>query len=250
MAGHSKWANIKHKKAAQDKKRGKIFTKLIKEVSVSARLGGDDLSANPRLRAAVQAAKTENVPKDNIDRAIKKATGADAEDYVEVNYEGYGVGGVAIFVETATDNQTRTVGNVRSYFNKNGGSLGKDGCLEFIFSRQASFLLAADKVKNLDEFTLNLIDAGAEEIEVEGEHIFVTGEMENFGPLQSKFEDLGIDTEEAVLERTPTTTKEIDEETFQKNMKLIEILEEDDDVQKVYHNMDVPDEYYEHLENS
>lgn len=242
MAGHSKWKNIQHRKGAQDAKRGKIFTKLIKEITVAVKVGGDDPDANPRLRAAIQNAKGANMPKDNIARAIKKASGADGNDLIETTFEGYGPEGVAIFVECATDNNTRTVANVRSAFNKMGGSLGKDGCLQFIFSRQAVFTIDAAGVPDVDELELELIDAGAEEIENEDGFITVYGAMEDFGNISQKLEELSLEAKESGLQRIPSMNKEVTPKGFETLMKLIDRLEDDDDVQKVYHNIEFTDE--------
>ncbi len=242
MAGHSKWANIKRRKGAQDAKRGQIFTKIIKEITVAARMGGGDLESNARLRAAIQAAKAENMPKDNIERAIKKATGADAADYVEQTFEGYGPGGVAVYVEVATDNNNRTVSNVRSYFTRSGGSLGKDGCLQFIFERKGVFTFPKGKLDE-EELTLELIDAGVEDVETEEGMINVTCDIENFGRLQKKLYEMGIEPESSGLERLPLTTQKVTDLSILKSlMKLIDNLEEDDDVQKVYHNLEVEED--------
>ena len=238
MAGHSKWANIKHKKAGVDKKRGKVFTKLLKEVTVAVKTGGGpDTDSNPRLRSAVQAAKRENIPKDTIEKAIKKAAGADSADIQEVTYEGYGSDGVAIFIECATDNSTRTVANIRSYFSKNGGSMGKDGCLQFIFDRKAIFSIPIGDLDE-EEITMEVIDAGAEDVEIEDGRMVVTGSMEDFGNLQQKFADLSIEPEEGGLERVPAVFKQVNKETYEKIEKLIDVIEDDDDVQKVYHNIE------------
>ncbi len=238
MSGHSKWANIKRRKGAQDAKRGQVFTKMIKEITVSARMGGGDPEANPRLRAAIQAARAENMPKDNIDRAIKKATGADAADYIEQTFEGYGPGGVAVFVEIATDNNNRTVSNIRSYFTRSGGSLGKDGCLQFIFERKGVFSFPKGKFDE-EELMLELIDAGAEDIETEEGMFNVTCEVENFGRLQKKLYGMGIEPESSGLERLPVNTQKVTDLGILKSlMKLVDNLEEDEDVQKVYHNLE------------
>ncbi|MCO4793654.1 MAG: YebC/PmpR family DNA-binding transcriptional regulator [Bacteriovoracaceae bacterium] len=243
MAGHSKWANIKHRKGAQDAKRGKIFAKLIKEITVAVKTGGGgDIDFNPRLRTAVQNARGQNMPKDTIERAIKKAAGGEGGDFLEPTFEGYGPDGVAIFVETATDNNTRTVGNVRSYFNKYNGSLGKDGCLEFIFERKGVFLLSSEGLDE-DEFTMEMIDGGAEDVEFEDELVTVTTAMEDFGNLSKKLEEIKIEPKESGLERIPTTMKEINESNFSTFMKLIDALEDDDDVQKVYHNVEFDESF-------
>ncbi len=243
MAGHSKWKNIQHRKGAQDAKRGKAFTKIIKEISVAVKTGGgDDPDANPRLRAAIASAKGINMPKDNIDRAIKKAAGNDSENYSEISYEGYGPGGVAIYIECATDNPIRTVSNVRSYFNKHGGSLGKDGCLQFVFVRKGIFELN-EKGLEEDDFTMAMIDAGAEDVEFDDSLVTITTAMEDFGNVQRKLSEMNIDVIESGLQRIPVDTKEVDVKTFESVMKLIDKLEDDDDVQKVYHNIEYREEF-------
>lgn len=243
MAGHSKWANIKHRKGAQDAKRGKIFAKVIKEITVAVKSGGGaDPEMNPRLRTAIQNARGQNMPKDTVDRAIKKASGEEGGNFIETTFEGYGPDGVAIFVECATDNNTRTVGNVRSFFNKYNGSLGKDGCLEFIFERKGVFLLNGEGLDE-DEFTMEMIDGGAEDVEFEDGFVRVTTAMEDFGSLSKKLEDLKIEPKEAGLERVPTTMKEITQNNFATFMKLIDALEDDDDVQKVYHNVEFDESF-------
>jgi YebC/PmpR family DNA-binding regulatory protein len=248
MAGHSKWANIKHRKGAQDAKRGKIFTKLIKEITVSSREGGPDPDTNPRLRLAIQNAKGQNMPKDNIQRAINKGSGKDAVDYQELTYEGYGPNGVAVFVECATDNLNRTVSNVRSLFSKYGGSLGVNGSVEYLFDRKGTFLIKQEEGVEEDEITLELIDGGAEEVEFDGGYISVTSAMEDFGTMQQKLDELGLEAENAELMRIPQTMVSLDDESFGKVMKLIDALEDDDDVQKVYHNMDATEEQLATLE--
>ena len=239
MSGHSKWSTIKRKKGANDAKRGKMFTKVLKEISIAARDGGGDINANPRLRLAVQNAKGINMPKDNIERAIKKATDADATNYMETTYEGYGSHGVAVFVECMTDNLNRTVSNVRSLFTKYGGSLGTNGSLEFIFDRKGVFSLPVPGEMDIDELTLELIDGGAEEIEEDDGYLSITSAMEDFGNLQKKLEELNIESESAELQRIPNTLVNLDDDAFTSVMKLIDSLEDDDDVQKVYHNIDI-----------
>ena len=247
MAGHSKWANIKHRKGAQDARRGKIFTKLIKEISVAAKEGGAEIENNPRLRLAIQNAKGQNMPKENIDRAIKKAVGSDATNYIEITYEGYGSNGVAVFVECMTDNQNRTVSNVRAAFSKNGGSLATNGSVEYLFERKGMFSLEKPKGIDIDDLTLELIDGGAEEVEVVDDYINVSCALEDFGAMQKKFEELKMEPENAELQRIPTTTVALDDEAFKKVMKLIDTLEDDDDVQKVYHNIEATDAQLESL---
>ncbi|NIK74286.1 YebC/PmpR family DNA-binding regulatory protein [Thermonema lapsum] len=247
MAGHSKWANIKHRKGAQDAKRGKLFTKLIREIMIAARLGGGDPASNPRLRIAIQNAKGANMPKDKIEKAIAKATGAGGEDYTEVTYEGY-VNGVALYIECTTDNTNRTVANVRAVLSKGGGNLTTNGSLDFIFDRKGVFTISLEDYK-LDEeaFTLEMADAGADEVEFDHENGFVTVycPMEEFGSIQKKLEEMNIEAKEAGLQRIPKTYVKLDNETFQKTMKVIEALEDDDDVQKVYHNIEITDEQME-----
>jgi len=240
MAGHSKWANIKHRKGAADAKRGKIFTKIIKDIMIAVKENNNpEPDSNPRLRLAIQNAKGANMPKDNIARAIKKASGAGGETYEEVTYEGYAPHGIAVFVECATDNTTRTVQNVRSYFNKYNGSLGKNGSLEFLFDRKGIFELEKPTDFDEDDFSLEAIDGGADEIEVEDDTVYVTTAMEDFGNFQAKLEEMGLEAKSAELRRIPTTTKLLDNESFQQVMKLIDKLDDDDDVQKVYHTLEV-----------
>lgn len=242
MSGHSKWSTIKHKKGALDKKRGKIFTKLIKEITVAAKTGGADPEMNPRLRLAVQNAKGKNMPKDTIERAIKKVAGGDAADYLETTYEGYGSNGVAVFVECTTDNLNRTVADVRAAFSKYGGSLGTNGSLEFIFDRKGAFAIPMTDSMDEDELTLELIDGGAEEVEFDEGFISITCAMEDFGNMQTKLEELGLEAENAELERIPNTFVSLNDEAFEKVMKLIDALEDNDDVQKVYHNIEATEE--------
>lgn len=245
MSGHSKWSTIKRKKGALDAKRGKIFTKIIKEISIAAREGGADPAGNPRLRLAIQNAKGANMPKENVERAIKKGSGADGAEYMEVTYEGYASNGVAVFVECTTDNLNRTVASVRSAFSKYGGSLGTNGSLEFIFSRKGVFHIVKPEHMKEDDFTLELIDAGAEDIEFEDEYITVYCAREDFGSIQKKLDEMGIEVENAELQRIPNTYVKLDDEAFKRVMKFIEVLEDDDDVQKVYHNIEMNEEQME-----
>ena len=242
MSGHSKWSTIKHKKGALDQKRGKLFTKLIKEITVSAKEGGADPEMNPRLRLAVNNAKAKNMPKDTIERAIKKVAGGDAADYIETTYEGYASNGVAVFVECTTDNLNRTVAAVRSIFNKSGGALGTNGSLEFIFDRKGVFNLALPEAQDPDDLTLEFIDGGAEDVEIEEGYMNITCAMEDFGNMQKKLEELGIEAENAELERIPNTYVSLSDDDFGKVMKTIDALEDDDDVQKVFHNIEASDE--------
>lgn len=247
MSGHNKWSTIKRKKGAIDAKRGKLFTKLIKEISIAAKDGGGDPDANPRLRLAIQNAKGANMPKDNIERAIKKGSGADAADYIETSYEGYAPHGVAVFVECLTDNLNRTVSSVRSIFNRYGGSLGTKGSLEFIFDRKGVFTGPTPENFDEDSFTLELIDAGAEDVDIDIEEGYyeALSAMEDFGSIQKKLDEMNIDPENAELRRIPKTTVDLDDDTLLKVMKLIDALEDDDDVQKVYHNINITEKQME-----
>ncbi len=245
MSGHSKWSTIKRKKGAADAKRGKLFTKLIKEISIAAREGGGVPDANPRLRLAIANAKGNNMPKDNIERAIKKATGSDADQYQESTFEGYAPHGVAVFVECLTDNNNRTVSAVRAAFTKYGGNLGTNGSLEFIFDRKGIFSIKLEEGMDEEEFTLEMIDAGAEDVESEDGYLTVTCEMSDFGSIQKKLDELGLEAENAELQRIPNTLVTLDDDSFSKVMKLIEALEDDDDVQKVFHNMDITESQME-----
>lgn len=238
-----KSAKIAAKKGAADKAKGQIYTKALKDVFLASKGGSDDPDTNFLLKVAIDRCKKFNVPKDNIERAIKKGQGGGGAGYTDVNYEGYGPGGVAVFVETSTDNNTRTVANVRSYFNKVSGSLGQTGSLEFVFERKAIFNVPKTNVTDADEFELEMIDAGAEEIELGDEFYEVSGPVESFGTIQKKLEEINIPPEEATLERLPLNYKAIDdEETMKQFEKLIDLLEEDDDVVTVYHNLEEEEE--------
>lgn len=245
MAGHSRWANIKRKKGALDAKRGKIFTKLVKEVTIAAKLGGGDPEANARLRLAVQNARGANVPKDTIERAIKKGAGSDGADYAEITYEGYGPCGVAVFMECSTDNINRTVQNIRVYFSRHGGSLGTNGSLEFIFTRKGVFTIPQPEKLDEEAFTLELIDAGADEVEIGEGYITVMCPMQDFGKVQKAIEQQGLVPENAELQRIPNTFVKLSDEDLKRLMKLIEALEDDDDIQKVYHNIEISEEQME-----
>jgi YebC/PmpR family DNA-binding regulatory protein len=249
MSGHSKWATIKRAKGAKDAKRGKIFTKLIKEIHVSVRTGGGgDADANPRLRLAIQNAKAANMPKDNIERAIKKASGADSEDYIETTYEGYASNGVAVIVECTTDNNNRTVQNVRSIFNKHNGNLGTNGSVDYMFERKGEFTINLPENYDEDEITLEAIDAGAEDIDFNENQAIVTCAMDDFGNMQKKLDGMDVEIENGELNRIPSTLVELDDDSCLSVMKLIEAMEDDDDVQKVYHNLDIKESQQDLLE--
>lgn len=233
-----KSAKIAARKGAQDKLKSQVYTKALFEVTRAVKRGGEDPETNFLLRVALNKCRKNNVPKDNIQRAIKKGLGNEGDNFSDVVYEGYGPGGVAVFVETSTDNVTRTVANMRFYFSRNGGTLGQTGSLQFLFDHKAVFEVPQGDLDE-DDFMLEMIDAGAEEVETEGEYFIVTAEKEDFGSIQSKLEEMGITPEEASLERIPNNQKDIDDETFEQVMKLIDAIEADDDVVQVYHNMDV-----------
>lgn len=248
MSGHSKWSTIKRKKGALDSKRSKIFSRIIKEISISVRESGPEPDGNPKLRLALSNAKGCNMPKDTIQRAISKASDKDAANYQEVTYEGYASHGIAVFVECATDNVQRTVANIRSYFNKYGGNLGTNGSLSFIFTRKGVFTIPQGEF-DPDEFEMELIDAGAEDILLDEGIFTVTTAMEDFGKMVKKLEELEIEPSSAELERIPNTTETLDVENAKKVMKLIDVFEDDDDVQNVYHNLEITDEIAEALDS-
>jgi YebC/PmpR family DNA-binding regulatory protein len=242
MSGHSKWSTIKRKKGAIDAKRGKIFTRLIKEITIAANDGGPDPDSNASLRLAIQNAKGSNMPKDNIDRAIKKATDADASNYQEYTFEGYASNGVAVFVECLSDNNNRTVSTVRAAFNKFGGSLGTNGSLSFLFERKGIFTINKVEEMDIDELELELIDGGAEDIDIDDDIITVTCAIEDFGNLNRKLEELGVEAVSAELQRVPNDTKELNLESSKSVLRLIDALEDDDDIQYVFHNLEMTDE--------
>jgi YebC/PmpR family DNA-binding regulatory protein len=246
MSGHSKWSTIKRKKGAADAKRSKIFSRLSKEITIAVKEGGgSDPEMNARLRTAVQNAKAQNMPKDNIERAIKKGD-SDEGGLQGVTFEGYGPGGIAIFVECLTDNNNRTVGSVRAIFTKHGGSLGKNGSLSFLFERKGVFTIPKGDI-DPEEFELEIIDAGVDEIEEEEDVLMVYCPLEAFGDVQKKLEEMGIEPESSELQRLPNNTTKVDVETGQKVMKMIDAFEDDDDVQNVFHNMEMTDELMEAL---
>jgi len=248
MSGHSKWANIKHRKGAQDAKRGKMFTRITKEIQIAVKEGGADPDSNPRLRTALQNARSVNMPKDNVNRAIKKASESGGEKFEEITFEGYGTGGVAVFVECATDNHNRTVSNIRHIFNKRGGSLGINGSLSFIFERKGVITVLKTDDIDIDEFELELIDAGAEDFEIEGDLIIITTALEDFSNVQKKLEEMGVVVQSAGLQRIPNNYKKLDVEDAKKFLRMIDEFEDDDDVQNVYHNLEMTDELAKALE--
>ena len=243
MSGHSKWSSIKHKKGAADAKRGKIFTRLIKEITVATRMGASgDPAANPRLRAAVQAAKAENMPKDNIDRAIKKGTGElEGVNYEESIYEGYGPGGTAVLIETLTDNKNRAVADVRFIFSKNGGNLGENGCVAWMFEKKGYINIEKNSA---DEDTLMeiAIDAGAEDVQEDEISFEVTTAPEDFEAVKAAIDQASIPFVEAEITMLPQSTTNLVGKEAEQMVKLMEALEDCEDVQKVYTNADIPDE--------
>ena len=243
MAGHSKWANIKHRKAAQDDKRGKIFTKLIREITVAARMGGPEIADNPRLRAAVDKALSNNMTKDTIDRAIKRGAGDDdGANMEEITYEGYGKNGVAVLVETMTDNVNRTVSEVRHAFSKFGGNLGTSGSVAFLFTKRGEiFFEPGVEEEKLMEAAL---EAGAEDVEEneDGSFLVITRPDKSFGEVVDGLKEAGLEPADAEVTMSPSTEAEIDAETAETVGKMIDLLEDLDDVQNVYTNARWPEE--------
>ncbi len=231
---------FEYRKAAKMKRWGimsRVFPRLAKAITMAAKEGGPDPDTNSALRTAIQNAKAQNMPKDNIENAIKRASGSDAEDYTEVNYEGKGPHGVLIFIECATNNTTRTVANVKSYFNKGGGQFVPTGSLEYMFNRKAVFEIEKTEAMDIEEMELELIDAGLEEIELVEDTIFVYGDYTNFGTLSTALEAMGIEPQKASLQRFPTTPVEFTDEQMVDIEKLLDKIDEDDDVQAVYNNI-------------
>jgi len=241
MSGHSKWSTIKHKKAAADAKRGKLFTTLIKELTVAAKLGGGAPDANPRLRSALAAAKAANMPQVNIKRAIAKGTGElPGTVYEEVGYEGYGPGGVAVFVDTLTDNRMRTTPEIRHMFTKHGGNLGEPNSVAWMFDKKGQFRVARASVE--EERLMELVlEAGADDMSEDGEHFEVTSPAETFHEVQRAMEQAGIEPSEATLVMEPTNTVELDGKKAEQCLKLLEALQDHEDVQNVYANLEVDD---------
>ena len=247
MSGHSKWSSIKHKKAATDAKRGKIFTKLIKEITVAARIGGGDENANPRLRAAILAARSENMPKDNIERAIKKGTGElEGVNYEETIYEGYGPGGAAVLVESLTDNKNRTVAEVRSIFGKNGGSLGEYGCVAWMFDKKGYIVVESKSVA--EEILMEVVlDAGAEDIKEDDGNFEVITALGDFEAVKDAIDKASIPYIAAEVTMLPQNTTRLAGKEAEQMMRLMELLDDCDDVQKVHTNADIPEEVINNL---
>jgi len=251
MAGHSKWANIKHKKAKEDAKRAKAFTKHIREITVAARESGGDPEANPRLSLAIENAKAVNLPKDNIERAIKKGTGElddGSGNYEEVTYEGYGPGGIAYFVEATSNNLNRTVGEIRHIFTKHGGNLGTDGSVAYLFEQKGSIKVNTEGLDE-EEFMLTAIDAGAEDVNIEDEFYEVITSREGLFNVSKELEENGIKPESAELIRIPMTEVSADPDTARKNLKMMDKFDENDDVSNIFTNLKLDDETLALLES-
>lgn len=247
MSGHSKWASIRHKKGAVDAKRGKIFSKLIKEITVAARLGGGDPEGNPRLRVAIQAAKAQNMPKDNIARAIKKGTGELAgTSYEEYNYEAYGPGGVALMMNCLTDNRNRTIADIKHIFERHGGNLGEPGCVSWMFEKRGLVVFEKNRVE--EEKLLDLaLEAGAEDIKESETQFEILTDPADFESIKKVFDDEGLTYSLAEISMIPQNTVKLDGRDAERVLNLLEALEENDDVSQVYANFDIPDEVMEAL---
>jgi len=245
MSGHSKWSSIKHKKGAADARRGRIFTRLIKEITVAARLGGGDPDGNPRLRTAIQAAKAENMPKDNIERAVKKGTGElDGTSYEEVNYEGYGPGGVALLIDCLTDNKNRTVADIKHIFDRYGGNLGEPGCVAWMFEKKGMIIFDKDKVD--EEKLLDLaLETGAEDVKEEEEEFEVIIAPADFEKVKKAFDDIGMTYSVAEVTMIPQNTIKLEGKRAEQMLNLMEGLEDNDDISHVYANFDIPDDVME-----
>lgn len=247
MSGHSKWSSIKHKKGAADAKRGKIFTRLIREITVAARMGGGDPTGNPRLRSAIAAAKAENMPKENIERGIKKGTGElEGTSYEENSYEGYGPGGVAVLVDCLTDNRNRTVAEVKHAFERHGGNLGEPGCVSWMFDKKGLVVIEKDKVE--EEKLLDLaLEAGAEDVNDEETEFEVITDPGDFEGVREAMESAGIPYTLAEISMIPKNTVKLEGKKAQQMLNLMQVLEDNDDVSNVYANFDIPDEVMEAL---
>jgi YebC/PmpR family DNA-binding regulatory protein len=248
MAGHSKWANIQHRKGAQDKKRGKLFTKLIREITVAAKMGGSDLDANPRLRLAVDKAKAQSMPKDNIERAIKRGAGeTGGEDFMEIRYEGYGPGGTAVMVDCLTDNRNRTVADVRHAFTKFGGNLGADGSVNYLFNKVGQLMYPSGSSE--DAIMEAAIEAGAEDVIVDNDgSIEVLTDPDDFETVRDAMDETGIEADSAQVTMRASTNAELGVKEAGSMIKLLEMLEDRDDVQEVYSNADISEDVLAQIE--
>lgn len=242
MSGHSKWANIKHKKGKMDAVRGKVTTKISREITVAVRMGGSDPTGNMRLKLALQKARENNIPKENIQRAIQKGSGSlEGSNYEEIKYEGYGPGGVAIMVDAMTDNRNRTAADVRHLFSKYGGNLGESGCVSWMFKQKGIFVVDGEGL-NEEELMLMVLDAGAEDFEAVDDQFEITTDPDDFETVQEALEKNGIKTEVARITMVPETTSSLSGDDSVKMMKLMDALEDHDDIQEVYTNFDIPEE--------
>ena len=250
MSGHSKWSTIKRKKGALDAKRSKIFTKIIKEITIAARDGGSDPDSNPALRLGIQNAKGANMPKDTIERAISKGADSDSANLAEITFEGYGANGIAIFVEATSDNNQRSVQDVRAAFSRNDGELGTNGSLSFLFDRKGVFTINKEQLdgKDIEELEMELIDGGLEELENEDAVVMIYTSFDDFGNMQKLLDSLNLQIESAELQRIPNNTSIVDVDAAKKVLKLIDAMEEVDDVDNVYHNLEMTDELLAALE--
>ncbi|MDH4469291.1 MAG: YebC/PmpR family DNA-binding transcriptional regulator [Bacteriovoracaceae bacterium] len=238
-----KWNNIKLKKGLLDRQKSASFTKVLRDISIAVKRAGSDPDTNFALKISLQKAKEVLLPRENIDKAIKKASGEGMEEYFDVNYECYGVDGVAIFVEAATNNPTRTISNIRAALNRWYGTLGKEGCLQFVFENKSVFTIKKEKL-SVDDITMELIDAGLEDVEEEDGFLTIKAPVENYGDIQKKLDELQIKIEESGFERLPLTMKSVDsKESYDKVLKLVDVLENDEDVRKVYHNMEYNEKF-------
>lgn len=242
MSGHSKWSTIKHKKQALDAKRGKVFTKLIKEITVAARMGGGDPNSNPRLRTAIQAAKNENLPKDNLERAIKKGTGElEGVNYEEIIYEGYGPGGVAVLIESLTDNKNRAVADIRHIFSKFSGNLGENGCVNWMFEKKG-YVVVEKSATDEDTIMEVALEAGAEDVREDGDSFEIIMTPEDFETVKSAIEGAGIAFAVAEVTMLPSTSTRLEGKDAEKMLRMMDMLDDCDDVQNFYTNADIPEE--------
>ncbi len=245
MSGHNKWSKIKRAKGAADAKRSKEYSKILKEVAIAVRESGPDPDNNPRLRLLVQNARGVNMPKDTLQRAINKANDKDSAAMMEITFECHAPHGIALFIECLSDNNMRTVANVRAIMNKMGGTMDTNGSLSFLFTRKGVFTIPRKPEMDVEEMEMDLIDAGLEEMEVDDEYITLYTAYEDFGSMVKTLEDKKIECESAELQRIPNTTRALDADNTRKVLKVIDMLEEDDDVTNVYHDLEIPDDYEE-----
>ncbi len=245
MSGHNKWSKIKRAKGAADAKRSKEYSKILKEVAIAVRESGPDPDNNPRLRLLVQNARGVNMPKDTLQRAINKANDKDSAAMMELTFECHAPHGIALFIECLSDNNMRTVANVRAIMNKMGGTMDTNGSLNFLFTRKGVFTIPRKPEMDVEEMEMDLIDAGLEEMEVDDEYITLYTAYEDFGSMVKTLEDKKIECESAELQRIPNTTRALDADNTRKVLKVIDMLEEDDDVTNVYHDLEIPDDYEE-----